>query len=191
MDIGSNTRSALLWEVGRILEECKEENCLPDVLLMENVPQVCGKKNIDNFNLWLSILKDLGYSSSYKILNAKDYGVPQNRKRCFCISTLGNYDYEFPEPVELKRRIKDILEDKVDDKYYINTERAEHLIGSLIDKGELPTISDETEREREREREGIDLTTNEPTIRTISNAIKAGQRGITNFRQDEIGVLEL
>lgn len=138
MDKGSETRSALLWEVQRLLEECKEQNCLPNVLLLENVSQVHGKKNIENFNTWLSILEDLGYSNFWQDLNAKDYTVPQNRVRTFVVSILGDYEYEFPKPVELKKRLKDILEDEVDESYYINTEKADALIGTLIDKGVLP-----------------------------------------------------
>lgn len=114
---GSGTRSGLLWEVERILKECKE---LPQVLLMENVPQVHSKKNIGHFNEWIAFLERLGYSNYYEDLNAKNYGIPQNRKRCFMVSILGDYSYEFPEPFELKLRLKDMLDDAVDEKYYLS-----------------------------------------------------------------------
>ena len=134
MKRGEGTRSGLLWEVERILKECTE---LPDMLLMENVPQVHGKKNIEDFNEWLSFLESLGYRNFWQDLNAKDYGVAQNRNRCFCVSILGEGDYTFPEPVELTKVMADYLDEVVDEKYYINNERAEKLIAQLIERGEL------------------------------------------------------
>lgn len=125
MSKGSNTRSGLLWEVERLLDECEE---LPQVLLMENVPQVIGKKNIEDFRQWQLKLESLGYSNFIEVLNAKDYGIPQNRKRCFMVSILGNYGYEFPKPFELKLRLKDMLEDEVDEKYYLSKKVQDRLI---------------------------------------------------------------
>ena len=113
---GSGTRSGLLWEVERLLDECEE---LPQVLLMENVPQVIGKKNIDDFKQWQTTLEALGYKNFVELLNAKNYGIPQNRNRCFMVSILGNYKYEFPKPFELKIRLKDMLEEQVEEKYYL------------------------------------------------------------------------
>lgn len=121
---GSGTRSGLLWEVERLLDECDE---LPQVLLMENVPNVIGKNNIGDFNQWLEKLRSLGYSNHYQVLNAKDYGIPQNRKRCYMVSILGNYSYEFPKKVELKLRLKDFLEDEVDEKFYLNDAQIEAI----------------------------------------------------------------
>lgn len=83
---GSKTRSGLLWEVERLLDECYPD--LPQYLLMENVPQVISKKNKPDFDLWCKKLESLGYKNFYKLLNAKDYGIPQNRKRCFMVSIL-------------------------------------------------------------------------------------------------------
>ncbi len=113
MEKGSGTRSGLLWEVERLLEECEE---LPQVLLMENVPQVL---NCD-FGGWLEFLESKGYHNYYKCLNAKNYGIPQNRNRCFMVSVLGNYYYDFPKEIPLKLRLKDMLEDEVDEKYYLS-----------------------------------------------------------------------
>lgn len=139
MTKGSGTRSGLLWEVERILTECKEYNGkLPQVLLMENVPQVHGKKNMADFQKWLDFLESLGYTNVWQDLNAKDYAnVAQNRNRCFMVSFLGNYTYKFPEPIELTKTMQDYLEDEVDEKYYVNSERAEKLIEKLIDDGTL------------------------------------------------------
>lgn len=111
---GSGTRSGLLWEVERILDECED---LPQVLLMENVPQVHGKKNMADFQKWLKFLEDKGYSNFWQDLNAKDYGVAQSRNRCFCVSILGEYTYKFPEPIPLTKTMKDYLEDEVEDFY--------------------------------------------------------------------------
>ena len=116
MGKGSGTRSGLLWEVERLLLECDE---LPQVLLMENVPQVHGKKNIDHFKQWIDALNKLGYSSFWKDLNSRDFGIPQNRNRTFMVSIKGDYTYEFPQPFELKLRLKDVLETEVDEKYYL------------------------------------------------------------------------
>ena len=135
MKKGSGTRSGLLWEVERLLNELGDN--LPDILMMENVPQVISDKNRADFTDWLIFLESKGYSNLGKVLNAKDYGVPQNRERFFMFSFRGNWDYIFPEPKKLTKKMVDILEDKVDEKYYINNEKAQKLIKEL------------TERERE------------------------------------------
>lgn len=124
MSKDSGTRSGLLWEVERILKELNETDSLPQVLLMENVPDVIGSKNIRDFNEWYAFLESIGYQSYYKLLNSKDYGVPQDRNRCFMISILGNYSYTFPRPIPLEKRLKDLLEAEVDERYYISDEIA-------------------------------------------------------------------
>jgi DNA (cytosine-5)-methyltransferase 1 len=113
----TNTRSGLLWEVERILSECKE---LPQILLMENVPDVIGSKFIKDFQRWESRLRELGYSNHTEILNSKDFGIPQNRERAFMVSILGSSLYNFPQKQPLKLRLKDMLEKEVDEKYYIS-----------------------------------------------------------------------
>lgn len=120
----SGTRSGLLWEVERILKELNETDSLPQVLLMENVPDVIGIKNIKDFNEWYAFLESIGYQSYYKLLNSKEYGVPQDRNRCFMISILGDYSYTFPEPVPLEKWLRDVLESEVDERYYISDEIA-------------------------------------------------------------------
>lgn len=120
MEKGSGTRSGLLWEVERILNECKGDDCLPQVLLMENVPGVCGTKNLAAWNDWLDALEKLGYTNYWKILNAKDFGIPQNRKRCFMVSILGEASYAFPKKLKLRYVLKDFIEKKVDEKYYLS-----------------------------------------------------------------------
>lgn len=128
------TRSGLLWEVERLLKETEE---LPQILLMENVPQVHGKKAIDDFKKWIAFLESKGYSNFWQDLNAKDYGVAQNRNRCFMVSVLGNHTFKFPEPIELTKVMADYLDDEVPEKYYINNDRAKELIEKLVADGKL------------------------------------------------------
>lgn len=128
MEKGSGTRSGLLWEVERLLDESLAGGALPQVLLMENVPEVMGVNNIKHFAKWLEKLESIGYKCYWKVLNAKDYGVPQNRERCFMVSILGDYYYNFPQPKKLEKKLKDLLEDIVDEKFYLS-EKA--LMGKL------------------------------------------------------------
>lgn len=118
--INKDTRSGLLLEVERLLLKAKENGTLPKYLLLENVKNLVGKKFIKDFECWLSFLNSLGYYSNWEVLNAKDYGIPQNRERVFVVSGLENMHYKFPKPVELKSKMKDLLEEKVDDKYYLS-----------------------------------------------------------------------
>ena len=119
MKKGEGTRSGLLWEVERILDECGET--LPQVLLMENVPAVISQKNVEDFREWQNKLEMLGYSSYAQILNAKDFGIPQNRARCFMVSILGEYSYRFPSGKDHDYTLADYLEpvDEIDEKYYL------------------------------------------------------------------------
>ena len=132
MTKGSGTRSGLLWEVERLLNEVEN---LPQILLMENVPQVHGKKNIDDFQDWIDFLESKGYTNFWQDLNAKNYGVAQNRNRTFMVSILGHAKYTFPEPIELNKVMKDYLEDEVDEKYYVNSPKALELIERLKAEG--------------------------------------------------------
>lgn len=125
----SGTRSGLLWEVERLLDECTE---LPQVLLMENVPDVVGTKNIKHFADWLSKLESLGYYNKWDILNLKDFGIPQNRERCFMVSIIGDCFYEFPQGFPLTLRLKDMLETDVDEKHYINDAQIERIMASTF-----------------------------------------------------------
>ena len=118
--INKDTRSGLLLEVERLLLKAKENRTLPKYLLLENVKNLVGKKFTKDFERWLSFLNSLGYYSNWEVLNAKDYGIPQNRERVFVVSSLENMHYKFPKPVELKSKMKDLLEEKVDDKYYLS-----------------------------------------------------------------------
>lgn len=137
---GSGTRSSMLWEVERLLGELWEQKKLPQVLLMENVPDVIGSKNITHFNQWYAKLEAIGYQSYYKILNAKDYGIPQNRERCFMVSILGNYNYEWPKPIPLESQLKDLLEPIVDEKYYIPESKIKSMFNTSFASEKLENI---------------------------------------------------
>lgn len=94
---------------------------------MENVPQVIGGGAIADFVQWREFLEGLGYKNYTQLMNAKGYGIPQNRNRCFMVSILGDYDYIFPPELPLQYRLKDFIERRVDEKYYISDEAAEKL----------------------------------------------------------------
>lgn len=123
------TRSGLLWEVERILTELDIKN-RPDILLMENVPEVVGAGNLEYFNKWELKLEELGYQNYIKILNAKNYGIPQNRRRCFMISILGNYAYTFPDEMKLNNKLKDLLEKDVDEKYFLSDKMLNYMLST-------------------------------------------------------------
>ena len=117
-DEGSGTRSSLLYETLRIVEKIK-----PKYILWENVKNILSKKHRHNFEKYIEVLNTLGYNSYYKVLNSKDYGVPQNRERVFTVSIKKNIDngsFNFPNKEELEIRLKDILENNVDEKYYLS-----------------------------------------------------------------------
>lgn len=118
MGKGSGTRSGLLWEVERLLKETKE---LPQVLLMENVPGVIGRKNINDFAEWVAFLDKLGYHSKWGLLNAKDFGIAQNRNRCFMVSVLEDCYYNFPVEMIQTKPLIDFLE--FDEKYIIDPKK--------------------------------------------------------------------
>ena len=116
-DKGTGTRSSLMWKTVDIVEKVK-----PKYVIWENVKNLLSKSHRHNFDSYIQVMNDLGYNSYYKVLNAKDYGIPQNRERVYTISILKDLDrgYEFPEGTELKLKLKDMLEDSVDEKYYLS-----------------------------------------------------------------------
>lgn len=128
-----STTSGLLQEVQRLLSIAYEENELPEYLMLENVKNLIQKKFIGQFNAWVKWLDSIGYNTYYKVLNAKNYGIPQNRERIFAISIRKDIDtngFTFPEPIPLTTRLKDILEHNVDEKYYLTDDRIEKILNS-------------------------------------------------------------
>lgn len=121
---GSGTRSSLLWECRRAIAEKR-----PKWLLMENVTDFVGQKFIAHFNRWEQWLASLGYDNFGKILNATDFGVPQNRQRIFLVSILGEHPFfTFPKGVSLDRRLKDVLEPEVDEKFFLSDKQVRSLV---------------------------------------------------------------
>ncbi len=111
----SGTRSSLLWECCKIIEYKK-----PKYLMMENVRNLIGKNHIANFEKFLLYLENLGYTNYWDVLNARDYGIPQNRERVFCISILDSKEtFTFPEPTDLNIFMNDLLEETVADNFYL------------------------------------------------------------------------
>ena len=123
-DKGSGTRSSLMYETLRIVEKVK-----PKYVIWENVKNLLSKKHRHNFDAYLEAMEKLGYHSQYQVLNAKDYGVPQNRERVFTVSIRNdlNVDFKFPEPQGLTIRLKDVLEPQVDEKYYLSDEQVSKI----------------------------------------------------------------
>lgn len=173
---GSGTRSGLLWECEQFIINNK-----PKILLMENVKNLVGKKFINEFNSWLNVLNNLGYKSYWKVLNAKDFGVPQNRERVFCVSIRNdiNKEYIFPENIKLNKTIKDILENNVDEKYYYNNEKSQQLMKLILEKyGEKEIIP-------------CDSSINKPKELEVDNCITARyDAGIQNQRSVGVAVVE-
>jgi DNA (cytosine-5)-methyltransferase 1 len=130
----TSTRSGMLWEVERILNELKTTNSLPQILLMENVPQVHGSDNVEHFNKWQLALENMGYKNYFQDLIATDYGIPQTRNRCFMVSILGDYSYSFPKPIPLKLKLKDLLEKEVGEKYYLSDKQIKCLSSDKVYK---------------------------------------------------------
>ena len=137
---GSGTRSSLLWEVKRILSELKEENAMPDILLMENVVAIHSQENRPHFAKWMNFLEDIGYTSFMADLNGSDFGIPQNRDRTFVLSVLGNCSYRFPVEIDLETCIEDFFEDLTDEqalKLVVKSTKAMELLVSLDKDGKL------------------------------------------------------
>ena len=172
----TSTRSGMLWEVERILTECKELGSLPQILLMENVVQVHSsatdksKGNVEDFNKWQLRLEELGYKNYWEDLIATDYGIPQTRNRCFMVSIFGDYSYSFPPKQPLKLKLKDMLEDNVDEKYYLSD--------AMIKCFTRETDDDKFPRGN-RFKQALKLTNEKNLAGTITTA--AGNRATDNF----------
>lgn len=149
------TRSSLLVEWLRVIRANK-----PKWGIYENVKNIVGKQFKEMFQMFLDELHEYGYNTYFKVLNAKDFGIPQNRERVYLIIILKEYDngkFKFPEPFDNGIRLKDILEDEVDEKYYINTQQAKALIDDLVESGRLD--------------------------KDVSNTVRTGGRGSTDRHQ--------
>ncbi len=121
-DIGTETRSSLMWETVRIVEKLK-----PKYVIWENVKNILSKKHKHNFDAYINKMNDLEYTSYYQVLNAKDYGIPQNRQRIFVVSILGKSSFEFPKKQKLLLKLKDLLENQVDEKYFLSEKAIKYI----------------------------------------------------------------
>lgn len=129
--IKEGTRSGLLFEVERLLRVAAENGTLPKYLLLENVKNLVSKKFRADFDSWLSFLSGLGYTNYWKVLNAKDYGIPQNRERVFCVSIRGEHTpFEFPKAQELKLRLRDLIDEEVEERFYLKESTIKSIITS-------------------------------------------------------------
>lgn len=166
----TSTRSGMLWEVERILTECKELGTLPSVLLMENVPLIHSiGDNMNSFQKWVNRLEELGYKNYWQDLIATDYGMPQTRNRTFMVSILGDYNYTFPKPIPLKLKLKDMLEDNVDEKYYLSDKMIEYIYSD----------DNSGKYQRKKARESCDKSIEKGIACTITTT--AGNRPTDNF----------
>lgn len=205
MSKGSGTRSGLLWEVERILNELKAREQLPHVLVMENVPQVCAEKNAKDWESWLQALESMGYTNYFDILNAKDYGIPQNRKRCFCVSLLGQYGYSFPKRIPLAHRLKDLLDEGISEKYYLKQRIIDSFLRSYTPKEDDAFVVASRGRNQDNPSDrskGAKLTQRlEPNKEGLSNTlttvdkdnyvcdgriVEAGRLDIYNFKSEKV-----
>lgn len=132
----SGTRSSLLWQNIRLLKKAKENNTLPQYIMIENVKNLVSKKFINDFNNLLEVLSEVGFNSYWSVINGKDCGVPQNRERVFVISVRKDIDsgeYTFSKPFDNGIRLKDVLEDSVDEKYYVSEGKTKNFLNNLVE----------------------------------------------------------
>lgn len=140
MSPDSGTRSSLVWQTIRLLKKAQETNTLPKYMMLENVKNLVGKKFIKDFETFNSLIEEFGYNTKWKVINARDCGVPQNRERVFALYIRKDIDtgkFTFPIPFDNGLRLKDVLDEKVDESYYINTQKAQDLIQRLVSDGVL------------------------------------------------------
>lgn len=131
--IKEGTRSGLLLEVERLLRVASEKGTLPKYLLLENVKNLVSKKFKADFDKWLDFLSELGYTNYWKVLNAKDYGIPQNRERVFCVSIRGEHEpFVFPKPKELTIRLRDMIDEAVDERFYLKESTIRSILRSTF-----------------------------------------------------------
>lgn len=165
-DKDSGTRSSLMFETLRIVEKLK-----PKYVIWENVKNLISKKHRHNYFAYIKAMNDLGYKSYGRVLNAKDFGVPQNRERIYTVS-LKQREFNWPEPIPLTRRLKDMLEEAVDEKYYLSNKQIEGFLKS-------------TEKAKEKGN-GFQFEPSEGNKPAKCISTKAGSRQTDNFIIDDL-----
>ena len=201
--INENTRSGLLYEVERLLYKSIMYGEQPKYLMLENVKNLVGKKFKPQFDEWLKRLDELGYNTYWKVLNAKNYGIPQNRERVFAISIRKDIDtgYEFPVGFDNGKRLKDILESEVDEKFYLsngkvnlflkqgNVNPSGNGINGSVCTGDICNTL--TTNKGEGLKIGIDKSINNPKEIEYANCLTAREdRGVSNHKSEGTAVLE-
>ena len=170
---GERTRSGLFFEALRIIDDYR-----PKFAIAENVKALTSKKFSEEFKTVLESLDEVGYNNYWKVLNAKDYGIPQNRERVFIISIRKDIDkgFTFPEPIPLGLRLKDILEDNVSERFYLSNDTLQKLVKNLDPKETI----------------GVDKSVNNPRLIDKANCITAREdRGISKHKAEGTAVVEI
>lgn len=219
LKIDSKTRSSLLWENIRLLKTAKENDSLPKYIMFENVKNLVSKRFIDDFNSLLEVLNELGFNSYWSVINGKNCGVPQNRERVFVVSIrkdIDNGKYTFPKPFDNGVRLKDILEDTVDEKYYLGedvqkrfkfTDKTftKNVVGTTAPEfrcigqrdrcysggGIMASLTGSDYKQPKQILCGIDKSTKETKEVEYANCITAREdRGVSNRKAEGTAVLE-
>lgn len=195
---GERTRSGLFFEALRIIDDYK-----PKFAIAENVKALTSKKFSEEFKTVLESLDEVGYNNYWQVLNAKDYGIPQNRERVFIISIRKDIDkgFTFPGPVPLELKLKDILEDNVDEKYYLSDSQYEGLVKTTFHQASLKCRLLDTEgvsstclaRDyKDPKLVCVDKSINKPQIIENANCITAREdRGISRRKAEGTAVIEV
>ena len=184
--VKGETRSGLLYEVQRLLAQAQSDDQLPKYLIMENVKNLVGKKFRADFDSWLGWLDELGYNNYWKVLNAVDYGIPQNRERVFCISIRKDIDtgYTFPSPVESDTVLMDKLEpvEDIDEKYFLSSE----CVKRRFTKNQINEEKGYGFRFSPVEREEAKIATTVTTVPTRDTANHITEKGVNSILEDNV-----
>lgn len=160
---GNRTRSGLFFEALRIIEDTK-----PKIAIAENVKALTSKRFIKEFDTVIKSLNEAGYNCYCKVLNSKNYGIPQNRDRVFIVSIrkdIDNFEFHFPQPIELNLKLKDLLEDNVDEKYYLSEKLEIYVLGNAVNK----QLKDMYKRENAYLNKNISYTINTNSLRRVGD----------------------
>lgn len=174
-DKGTGTRSSLMWCTVDIVEKVK-----PKYVIWENVKNLLSKSHRHNFDSYIEVMDKLGYNSYYQVLNAKDFGIPQNRERVYTVSIrkdIDKNDFKFPEKEELKLRLKDMLEKEVDEKYYLSNKMKEYIF-DINDKQENTKWANRADNGK--------LNPNIAYTLSVRSAGGSQRAGVSNFIINEI-----
>lgn len=180
---GTQTRSGLFFEALRIIRETQ-----PRVAIAENVKHLTGKKFADQFKTVLESLERAGYSNYWRVLNLKDFGIPQNRERVFIVSIRKDIDngaFRFPEGFPLGLRLKDVLEDEVDEKYFLSSKMIDYVTANVDGCGFGGGIDPEIARsltatQHKMHRAGVDNYVSDNRVRQIGNLMPSKTRANPN-----------